>query len=131
VLVISGTEGAPLAVEAIAGDPVWDAIAALVFDPAERSRRARAHQRRRGGSGGGAAADVKPRTPRCRPWRNRDNFADASLDNSSIAFVLDCHVWQNNNVRMTARNVSASTVGLAAAPLPLEVMCPLNLLGLL
>jgi hypothetical protein len=31
--------------------------------------------------------------------------------------VLDCHVWSNNSVRVTALNVSASTVDLAAAPL--------------
>jgi hypothetical protein len=51
----------------------------------------------------------------------RGDFADASLDTSSIAFVLDCHVWSNNSVRVTARNVSASTVDLAAAPLSVLV----------
>jgi hypothetical protein len=35
------------------------------------------------------------------------NFADAWLNTSSIAFILDCHVWSNNSVRVTARNVSA------------------------
>ncbi len=44
-----------------------------------------------------------------------------TLDTSSIAFVLDCHVWSNNSVRVTARNISASTVDLAAAPLALQV----------
>ncbi len=47
----------------------------------------------------------------------RGDFADASLDTSSSAFVLDCHVWSNNSERVTARNVSASRVDLAAAPL--------------
>ncbi len=51
----------------------------------------------------------------------RGDFADASLDTSSIAFVIDCQVWSNNSVRVTARNVSASTVDLAAAPLSLQV----------
>lgn len=52
----------------------------------------------------------------------RGDFADASLDTSSIAFVLDCHVWSNNSVRVTAQNVSASTVDLAAAPLSVQVV---------
>lgn len=52
----------------------------------------------------------------------RGDFADASLDTSSIALVLDCHVWSNNSVRVTARNVSASTVDLAAAPLAVQVV---------
>jgi hypothetical protein len=51
----------------------------------------------------------------------RGHFADASLDSSSIAFVVDCHVWSNNSVRVTARNVSASTVDLAAAVLSVQV----------
>ena len=55
------------------------------------------------------------------PGARRGDFADASLDSSSIAFVLDCHVWSNNSVRVTARNVSASTVDLAAAPLAVQV----------
>jgi hypothetical protein len=53
--------------------------------------------------------------------QRRPAFADVSLDTSSIAFVLDCHVWSNNSVRVTARNVSASTVDLAAAPLAVNV----------
>jgi len=52
----------------------------------------------------------------------RGDFADASLDTSSIALVLDCHVWSNNSVRVTARNVSASTVDLAAAALSVQVV---------
>jgi hypothetical protein len=52
----------------------------------------------------------------------RGDLADASLDTSSIAFVLDCHVWSNDSVRVTARNVSASTVDLAAAPLAVQVV---------
>lgn len=51
----------------------------------------------------------------------QSDFADASLDSGSIAFVLDCHVWSNDKVRVTARNVSASTVDLAAAPLSVQV----------
>jgi hypothetical protein len=52
----------------------------------------------------------------------RGDFADASLDTNSIAFLLDCHVWSNNSVRVTARNVSASMVDLAAAPLAVQVV---------
>jgi hypothetical protein len=51
------------------------------------------------------------------PGARRGDFADASLDTSSIAFVLDCHVWSNDKVRVTARNVSLSTVDLPAAGL--------------
>ena len=49
------------------------------------------------------------------PGARRGDFADASLDTSSIAFVLDCHVWSNNSVRVTARNISGATFDLAAA----------------
>ena len=59
---------------------------------------------------------------RDRAWLSAGDFADASLDTSSIAFVLDCHVWSNNSVRVTARNVSASTVDLTATPL--SVLAP-------
>ena len=41
---------------------------------------------------------------------------------SSIAFVLDCHVWSNDKVRVTARNVSLSTVDLPAAALHVQVV---------
>jgi hypothetical protein len=51
------------------------------------------------------------------PGARRGDFADASLDTSSIAFILDCHVWSNDKVRVTARNVSLSTVDLPAAAL--------------
>ena len=44
------------------------------------------------------------------PGARRGDFADASRETSSIAFVLDCHVWSNNSVRVTAQKVSASTV---------------------
>jgi hypothetical protein len=47
----------------------------------------------------------------------RGDYADASLDSSSIAFVLNCQVWSNNSVRLTARNLSASAVDLLRAPL--------------
>ncbi|WP_431266898.1 hypothetical protein [Dankookia sp. P2] len=53
-------------------------------------------------------------------WRG--DFADASLDTSSIAFVLDCHVRSNDKVRVTARNVSASMADLAAVPLSVNVL---------
>ena len=56
------------------------------------------------------------------PGARRGGFADASLDTSGMAFVLDCHVWSNNSVRVTARNVSASTVDLAAAPLVVQMV---------
>jgi hypothetical protein len=67
--------------------------------------------------GPGATANVDVTVPGAR----RGDFADASLDTSSIAFVLDCHVWSNDKVRVTARNVSASTVDLGAAPLSVQV----------
>ncbi|GGC67143.1 hypothetical protein GCM10011504_51440 [Siccirubricoccus deserti] len=67
--------------------------------------------------GPGATANIDVTVPGAR----RGDFADASLDTSSIAFVLDCHVWSNNSVRVTARNVSASTVDLAATPLSVQV----------
>jgi hypothetical protein len=51
----------------------------------------------------------------------RGDFAEASLDTSSIAFVLDCHLWSNSSVRVTARNVSASTADIAAAPLSVQL----------
>jgi hypothetical protein len=41
---------------------------------------------------------------------------------NSIAFVLDCHVWSNDKVRVTARNVSLSTVDLTAAALHVQVV---------
>ncbi len=39
-----------------------------------------------------------------------------------IAFLLDCHVWSNDNVRVTARNVSLSKVDLPAAALHVQVV---------
>ena len=65
----------------------------------------------------GATANIDVTVPGAR----RGDFADASLDTSSIASVLDCHVWSNNSVRVTARNVSASTVDLASAALSVQV----------
>ena len=56
------------------------------------------------------------------PGARRGDFADASLDTSSIAFLLDCHVWSNDKVRVTARNVSLSTVDLPAAALHVQVV---------
>ncbi len=66
----------------------------------------------------GATANIDVTVPGAR----RADFADASLDTSSIALVLDCHFWSNNSVRVTARNVSASTVDLAAAALSVQVV---------
>ena len=43
-------------------------------------------------------------------------------NHSSIAFVLDCHVWPNDKVRVKARNVSLSTVDLPAAGLHVQVV---------
>jgi hypothetical protein len=66
-----------------------------------------------------------------RTWRpaRREDQKDVglggwlpSIDTSSIAFVLDCHVWSNNSVRVTVRNVSASTVDLAVAALSVQVV---------
>jgi len=54
--------------------------------------------------------------------QRRGDFADASLDTSNIAFVLDCQVWSYNSVRVTVRNVSASTVDLAATVQAVGVM---------
>ena len=39
----------------------------------------------------------------------------------SFRRLAACHVWSNNSVRVTARNVSASTVDLAAAGLSVQV----------
>jgi hypothetical protein len=66
----------------------------------------------------GATANIDVTVPGAR----RGDFANASLDTSSIAFVLDCHVWSNNSVRVTARNVSASTVDLASAALSVQIV---------
>ncbi|MCA3189158.1 MAG: hypothetical protein INH12_03605 [Cupriavidus sp.] len=47
----------------------------------------------------------------------RDRFSFGS-----ITFVLDCHVWSNDKVRFTARNVSLSMVELPAAALHVLVI---------
>jgi hypothetical protein len=44
------------------------------------------------------------------------------LSLGSIAFVLDCHLWSNDKVRVTARNVSLSTVDLPAVALHVQVV---------
>ena len=44
------------------------------------------------------------------------------LRHSSIAFVLDCHVWSNDKVRVTARNVSLSNVDLPEAALHVQAV---------
>jgi hypothetical protein len=41
---------------------------------------------------------------------------------NSITFVLDCLVWSNDKVRVTARNVSLSTMDLPAATLHVQVV---------
>ncbi len=56
------------------------------------------------------------------PGARHREFAGASLDISSIAFVPDCHVWSTSSVRVTARNVSASMADLAAVPLSVWVV---------
>ena len=56
------------------------------------------------------------------PSAYRGGFADASLDTSSIAFVLEYNVWSNNSMRVTTRTMSASTVNLAAAPLSVPLV---------
>jgi hypothetical protein len=45
----------------------------------------------------------------------------ASFDTDGIAFVLDGHVGSNTDVRVTVRNVGASTLDLVAAPLAVPV----------
>jgi hypothetical protein len=56
------------------------------------------------------------------PGLRRGNFADASLDTSSIAFVFDFHLWSNDKVRVTAPNVNLLTVDLPAAALHVRVV---------
>ena len=68
--------------------------------------------------GPGAVANADVTVPGAR----RGDFADASLDTRSIAFILDCHVCSNDKVRVTARNVSLSTVDLPAAGLSVQVI---------
>jgi hypothetical protein len=67
---------------------------------------------------GGASANIDVTVPGAR----RGDVADASLDTSSIAFVLNCHVWPGTSVQVTARNVSASTADLAVATLSVKVV---------
>ena len=56
------------------------------------------------------------------PGARRRDFANASLDNSSIAFVVDCHVLSTDKVRVTVGNVSLSTADLQAVRLSLLVV---------
>jgi hypothetical protein len=65
----------------------------------------------------GATASIDATVPGAR----RGDFADTSLDKSSIAFMFDCHVSSSNSVRVTVRNLSASTGDVAAAPLVVQV----------
>ncbi|WP_232474638.1 hypothetical protein [Neoroseomonas rubea] len=51
--------------------------------------------------GPGATANIDVTVPGAR----LGDFAEVSLDTSSIAFVLDRHVWSNHRVRVTARVV--------------------------
>ncbi len=68
------------------------------------------------GLGPGATADVDVTMPGAR----RGASADASFG-TSIIFVLDCHVWSNNSMRVRVRYVSDPTVDLAAAPRAMQV----------
>ena len=56
------------------------------------------------------------------PGARRGDFADASLNTSSIAFVLDCHVWSNDKVRVAMQNVSLSTMDSPAAALHVQAV---------
>jgi hypothetical protein len=47
--------------------------------------------------------------------------AQASLATSSRFFELDATAWSNNTVRVLARNVSNTTLDLAAATLTVQV----------
>jgi hypothetical protein len=112
---------------------VWEAIVELVFDPANRSALADLIMVQQGIAPNDpvaraliSAAGADPEWSCGRPslpvpvialGARQSDFANAELDTGSIPFVLDGHVWSNNGVRVTARNVSASTVDLAAAPL--------------
>jgi hypothetical protein len=51
----------------------------------------------------------------------RGDYAGASLGTSSLAFMLYCHVWSNNIVRVTVQNVSASAMELVPASLSVQV----------
>ncbi len=44
------------------------------------------------------------------------------LSHHDIAFVLDCHVWSNDKVRVTVRNVCLSNVDMPAAALHVQVV---------
>ena len=66
----------------------------------------------------GATTNADVTVPGARRW----DFADASLDTSSIAFVLDCHVWPNDKARVTARNVRLSSLGPLAVVLHVQVV---------
>jgi hypothetical protein len=49
------------------------------------------------------------------------DLAQASLATSSRFFELDATAWSNNTVRVLARNVSNTTIDLAAAMLSVQV----------
>jgi hypothetical protein len=49
------------------------------------------------------------------------DLAQASLATSSRFFELDATAWSNNTVRIVARNVSNTTIDLAAATLSVQV----------
>ncbi len=50
------------------------------------------------------------------------DLAEASLATSSRFFELDATAWSNNTVRVLARNVSNTTIDLAAATLSVQVI---------
>jgi len=69
------------------------------------------------------AAPQKPATVLWPPNGARaGDLAQASLVSSTRFIELDAAVWSNNTVRVMARNVSASTVDLAAAALSVGVV---------
>jgi hypothetical protein len=49
------------------------------------------------------------------------DLACASLATSSRFFELDATVWSNNTVRVMARNISNTTIDLAATTLSVQV----------
>jgi hypothetical protein len=64
---------------------------------------------------------AEPRRLRDGAARRDLTWAQASLATSSRFFELDATAWSNNTVRVLARNVSNTTIGLAAATLSVQV----------
>lgn len=76
------------------------------------------YQLRSVGHAARAATNADVTVPRGR----RGDYAEDSLDNIRIAFVLVCHVWSHDKLRVTARNVSLPTLDLLVAALHVRVM---------